>query len=131
MDFRFPRCGIADVWRHWWIGDSSRNIPPLRMLAIIDVRHLDTMALDEEEKHGRTGKNKGRRRLARKTLADLAYLMKFVADKVILRGKYEAEITLASVDRMFKSVVDCFGGARDSQKRWTSFVNDVRSKKIT
>lgn len=132
IDWRFPRCGVADLWRHWWIGDSVRQIPPLRMLSNIDVKHLDSIALDEEEQHGRTGKNKTRRRLARKTLADVIYLMRFVNDKVVSKGTYEAEITLASVDRMFKSVVDCFdNGARDSQKRWSSVVNDVRSKKIT
>ena len=30
IDWRFPRCGVADLWRHWWIGDSVRQRPPLR-----------------------------------------------------------------------------------------------------
>ena len=131
-DWRFPRCGIADVWRHWWIGDLIRMVPPLRFLTIIDVKHLDETPLDEEEKHGRRGKNKTRRRKARKTLTDLAYLMNFVKNKVVSRGKYEVEITIAAVDRMFQSVVDCFDiNERDTQKRWTTIVNDVRNKKVT
>jgi len=40
-DWRFPHCRVADLWRHWWIGDSVRNIPPLRLLNNFDVKHID------------------------------------------------------------------------------------------
>lgn len=131
MDWRFPRCGVADLWRHWWIGDSIRQIPPLRMIATQDVKHLDSFALDEEELHGRTGISRGQRRLARKTLNDIKFLMKFVHDKVVERGAYEIEINLANVDKMFLAVADCFDvKERDAQKRWSTVVHAVRSKKI-
>ena len=26
-DWRFPRVGVFDIWKHWWIGDSVRGIP--------------------------------------------------------------------------------------------------------
>lgn len=132
VNWRFPRCGVADLWRHWWIGDSVRQIPPLRMLSVGDVKHLDSFQLDEEEQHGRTGKNKTRRRMARKTLNDMNFLMKFVTDKVVSEGAYEEDKSTVSVDRMFQLVVNCFDiGARDAQKKWSTIVNDVRSKKIT
>ncbi|KAL7577312.1 hypothetical protein ACA910_002050 [Epithemia clementina (nom. ined.)] len=54
-DWRFPRVGVLDAWRHWWIGDSVRKIPPLRMLTSQDVKWLENVPLDEEELHGRTG----------------------------------------------------------------------------
>ena len=39
-DWIFPRCGVADLYRHdWWIGDSVRQIPPLKYLEKHDVSH--------------------------------------------------------------------------------------------
>jgi hypothetical protein len=131
-NWRWPRCGIADLWRHWWIGDSTRQIPPLRLLRIADVRHLDNAPLTEEEKHGRTGKHKEKRRPATKVLSDPNFLMKFIIQKVIELGKFEPGNTVAAVDRMFLAVVNCFDiKDRDAQKRWTSVVNGIRTKRIT
>ena len=31
-DWRFPRVGVSDMWNKWWIGDTVRGIPPLRMI---------------------------------------------------------------------------------------------------
>lgn len=130
-DWRFPRCGIADLWRHWWIGDNVRNIPPLRKLTIADVRHLDKVPLTEDEMHGRTGKHKLKRRTATKILSDLKFLMEFVHTKVVERGQFEATITVATVDKMFLAVLDCFDAKdRDAQKRWTTIVNGIRTKAI-
>jgi hypothetical protein len=131
-DWRFPRCGVSDLWRQWWIGDSVRSIPPLRNIKIEDVSHLDTVPLGEEEQHGRTGKHKDKRRQASKILSDMKKCMTFIHEKVVQRGKFEPEITLASVDRMFKAIVDCFDKKeRDAQKRWTSVLRDIHTKKIT
>ena len=44
-NWRFPRCGVADLWRHWMIGDTERQIPPLRFIDIHDIKHLDTIPL--------------------------------------------------------------------------------------
>jgi len=27
-DWCFPRCGVFDLWRQWWIGDLVRQVPP-------------------------------------------------------------------------------------------------------
>ena len=37
-DWRWPKCGVFDLWRQWWIGDNVRVIPPIRMLKILDVK---------------------------------------------------------------------------------------------
>ena len=58
VDWSFPRCGVADLWRQLLIGDPVRQIPPLKMLSNADAKRLDSIELNEEEKHGRTGKNK-------------------------------------------------------------------------
>jgi hypothetical protein len=132
-DWRFPRCGVADLWRHWWIGDSVRNIPPLRLLHHFDVKHIDSLPMGEDEEHGRTGVSKQKRRPARKILSDIKFLMGFITQKVKARGAFELEnLTVATVDSMFKAVADCFdNNDRDSQRRWRTVIHDVRSKKIT
>ena len=130
-DWRWPKCGVFDLWRQWWIGDNVRDIPPIRMLNFLDVKHLDAVPLSAEEMHGRTGKHKEKRRTATKVLCDLNFLMKFVHDKVVERGKFEQHITVASVDRMFLAVIDCFDlKDRDEQKRWSTVVNGIRTKNI-
>lgn len=57
-DWRFPRCGVSDLWRQWWIGDTVRQVPPLRLLDSQDVKHLDAIPVQDEEMHGRTGNSR-------------------------------------------------------------------------
>ena len=65
-------------------------------------------------------------------LCDLKFVMNFLHQKVIARGALETEITLATVDKMFKAVADCLVlGVRDAQKQWLSVVHDIRFKKVT
>ncbi|KAL7578168.1 hypothetical protein ACA910_012605 [Epithemia clementina (nom. ined.)] len=52
LDWRFPQIGMLDCWRHWWIGDNVRKVPPLWMLSKQDVKWLVHVHLSEEEKHG-------------------------------------------------------------------------------
>jgi len=61
VDWRFPRCGVFDLWRQWWIGDQVRQVPPLRLLTRDDVKFLNSVPLDEEEMHGRTGGKREKR----------------------------------------------------------------------
>jgi hypothetical protein len=129
VDWRFPRCGVFDLWRHWWIGDDSRKVPPLRVLSAVDFRHLVGVPIGEEEMHGRTGAHKGKRRDCRKTWHDMKFLMEFVHKRVLERGFIEREITPAAVDRMFMAVVGMFTTKeRDSQMRWMTVVHGVRRR---
>jgi len=57
-DWRFPRCGVFDLWQQWWIGDLVRQVSPLRYLSIKDMNHLDDVQVGPEEMHGQTGKRK-------------------------------------------------------------------------
>jgi hypothetical protein len=57
-DWRFPRCGILDFWRQWWVGDKMRNIPPLRRIRFSDVEHIDLRPLSNFELTRNAGPNK-------------------------------------------------------------------------
>jgi hypothetical protein len=129
QDWRFPRCGVFDLWRQWWIGDGNRKIPPLRILGPGDFKHLSGLPLGEEEMHGRTGPAREHRRDARKTWHDLKYLMEHVHQKVLAKGTMEAIINPSSVDRMFLSVAGTFTSKeRDSQMRWLTVVFRIRRR---
>jgi len=128
-DWRFPRCGVLDLWRQWWIGDSVRHIHPLRFVKIEDVQHLDRIPLDETEQHGRTGRFQGQRRAAKRTLCDLRFLMNWISNKVEEAGAKEEVITPSSVNRMFQAVSHFFSQAeRDGQKSWLTIVRAVRGR---
>jgi hypothetical protein len=128
-DWRFPRCGAFDLWRQWWIGDSVRNISPLRFVELPDLIHLDKIPLSDDELHGRRGQHKLARRPAKKTLSDMRKLMQIIQQKVEEGGFFCTEVTPESVDRMYRSVEDYFikftGKGRDSQKSWISVLGSI------
>jgi rubredoxin len=100
-DWRVPRCGVKDLWRQWWIGDTVRNIPPLRYIKNIDIKHLNNLPIGQEKSHHRPGKYGNRRRRASKTLSDMNYLMKQLTKMVEEANKMATIITIDSVDRMY------------------------------
>jgi hypothetical protein len=129
VDWRFPRAGVFDLWRQWWIGDGVRKVPPLKMLQVRDVDHLDGIPLDESELHGRTGKYANNRQAVRKTLNDMSFLMGYVTGLVEERGTLELVITPSAVDRMFNSVADAFSEKeRDAQIGWVTVMLAVRKR---
>jgi hypothetical protein len=131
-DWRFPRCGLSCLWRQWWIGDKSRDIPPLRFLENKDIDHIDSMELDEEEKKRRSGHNAEGRRLSRKNLNDMSYVMEFVKTKIMEREAFVEVITIDSVDQMYFAVAEIFDrNPRDDQKSWRTVVNHLRTGLIT
>ena len=130
LDWRFPRCNICELWRHWWIGNTVRNIPPLRCLEASDVNHLDHIELSEEELHGRTGNFRNQRRMARKTLCDMKFIMRYTLGKIEERNALPEQITPVTVDQMFHDVADLFNTSeRSAQIRWESVVRRVRRER--
>jgi len=128
-DWCFPRCGVFDLWRQWWIGDLVRQIPPLMYIDFKDVDHLDEVPVGEEEMHGRTGAKKASQRAVRKTLCNMKFLMRWVSYKVKEAGAKEEEATILSVDRMFQAVAHLFSmGTCDGQKKWITVVNTLCRK---
>ena len=130
IDWRFPRCGVQDLWRQWWIGDNIRQIPPLRFLESKDVKHLDKLPLEKEELHGRNGAHKENRREAVKVLSDMRCVMNYLTRRLESIGEFARVITASSVDRMFWKASDSlFMAERDGQKQWQTIVKVVRKKK--
>ena len=129
-DWRFPRCGVFDLWQQWWIGDQIRQIPPLKYITIEDVNHLKEVPLAEEEMHGRTGGTRECRREPSKLLSDMRFLMKWITDKVAASpGGIKREITISAVDCMFQVVTDEFSeGERNGQKKWLTVVRSLRKR---
>ena len=50
QDWRFPTCGLRQLWLKWNIGDTVNNIPPLRFLNVADLKHLDSLPIQNNEK---------------------------------------------------------------------------------
>ena len=107
-DWRFPRVGVSDMWNKWWIRDTVRGIPPLRMLTPQDIKFLDEVPLTEEEVHGRTGHHRYKQRPSRKTYSDLAFLMNYIMCKVQQASRLVNQITPTSVSNMFETAADEF-----------------------
>jgi isoleucyl-tRNA synthetase len=129
--WEFPRCGVRDFWRQWWIGDSIRQVSPLRFVKLPDVKHLDKRPIIEEERHGRRGKFKNSRRAARKVLCDMRYLIKFIRKKLEEKNMWFARheaITQRKVNSKFEAINSEFMvNQRDLQKSWVSVVRQLRA----
>jgi hypothetical protein len=127
IDWRFPRCSVFEMWRQWWIGDTVRNVPPLRYLQLADVKHIDDMELSVDELHGRKGRFRLQRRKSTKVLSDMKYLMEFIKRTLTARNAYRAETTIETVDEMYRSVSDLFhANPRTGQLNWLTAVNTLR-----
>jgi hypothetical protein len=131
QDWRSPRCGVFSLWRQWWIGDTVRQIPPLRFLQTKDIEHIDDIGLSTEEMHRRTGSLRERRRKASKYLSDMSYVMDVVKNTYLHRKPMPLVITYATIDAMFKEVVPVLVvNIRDDQKQWLTVVRQLRREKI-
>ena len=120
---------MQDLWRQWWVGDTVRQVPPLRLITTKDVGHLDKIPIQEEERHARTVTHKESRRPARKILSDIEFLMVYITDLVKANGTFEATITLSSVDRMYDSVsAQLLFNNRDVLKLWYSSVKEIHKR---
>jgi hypothetical protein len=129
LDWRFPRCGIRDLWRQWWIGDTTRGIPPLRKIQTKDVNFLDKLPLERTETHGRRGQYANKRRPARKTLNDLMYLMNHMTQLVEQNNAMAQVISEHTVSNMFAIVEPTLSEKeRDVQKNWATVYKLVRAR---
>ena len=125
--WRFPRCGVLDLWRQWNIGDTVRNIPPLRFLTHQDVKFVDKLPLDEEEQHARVGNHKESRRKSFRNLYDMRFLCGYIKRRCEEKGVYTAVHTIQTVDAMYREIEAEFSvRQRDAQKRWRTFVSQLQ-----
>ena len=128
--WRIPRCGVKDLWKQWWIGNTKENIPPLRVIKNIDIKHINDIPLSIDEMHRRTGKYAGRRRRQSKQLSDMNFLMRILTKYVKDSGHFEEIITLSSTERMYAVISDELNKkTRDLQKLWLTVAKDLRLRK--
>jgi hypothetical protein len=124
QQWRFPSCTPIQVWVQWLLGDTVNEVPPLKMLTGSDVVHLDGIPLPAGS----------RRRLARKTLCDLRFVMNVIERNVRRNGRWTDEHTLESVNGMFQTVATLFVLADDHTRhrrrtehlKWQTFVPNLR-----
>ena len=57
----------------------------------------------------------------------VALVMLYITDKVVAAGRLVDVITVALVVDMFSVVATEFGGARNSQKKWHTIVQEIRN----
>jgi hypothetical protein len=130
--WRFPKGNTLSLWRKWWTGNDRMQIPPLSLIDIKDVKHIDDLPLSEDEiKVKKPGPaNKHLRRKQSKNLADMRFLMRAITKLVEEKGSgIPNQISTSSVDRMFAEVSNHLViGARDEQKQWLSVVAELRRK---
>ena len=111
--------GPLVLWQQWLLGDFVQNIPPLKILTVKDVAHLDALPAQEGE----------RRREARKILADIRFLMNYIEEKVRETGQWTDNHNPTSVSQMYRSVEHLFAvdsSHRASQMKWRTAMNIIR-----
>ena len=128
IDWRIPRCSTMSLWRQWWTGDTDKNVPPIRSLNILDIKHLDNVPLSQFELTSRPGPTaRGGRRSQSRELSDVRFLMNYMTDLVKNDNAMADVITTNSVDMMFQAIAPkLVSGARHPQKLWSTVLKEVR-----
>jgi hypothetical protein len=127
----FPASGALHCWRHWNLGNRAEGTPPLKIMEINDVKHVDRLPLQENEK----------RRPARKTLCDLRFLMKFIEAKIRENGSWVDEHNYQTVTQMYTDVAEELvvrgddlredeGARRDGHMKWPTIVRLLCKKAL-
>jgi hypothetical protein len=106
-------------------------VTPLKVLTILDIKHVDLEPLTEVEKNRKVGPNRDNRRIATKFLSHMRFLCCFLTTVLTKLEKIEEVITLLSVDQMFEVLAHLIMEKdRASQKNWTSTVRELRRKEF-
>ena len=93
--WRFPCLGPFDMWLQGWLGDGQLNIPLLKILQGKDVVHLDCRVGHDSIKQLQK---------ARKTLADLKFLMTYLETNVKEKSHWVEHHAVATVVAMYHTV---------------------------
>ena len=131
-DFQFPKAGVADVWLRWNVGDSERQIPPLRMLNSTDYKFLDKVPKTTAEKRHFGGNTKERKRPASKTFSDMKFLCEFIEKQGRLKGYDPSNRSIENVNTIYQAVCpiifDDPKSDRETQLKWLTIRSRLRTK---
>jgi hypothetical protein len=135
LDWRFPDGNPMQLWMQWNIGDSSKQVPALRVLDVKDFAFLDNIPLSEEEqKHHKGRKNKDNtRRPSRKTYSEMKFFCRYVEEKAAEAGLDVNNQSVQNVQRMFEVATKEFrrlvGVRTREQGRCLTLVQKLQAKK--
>jgi hypothetical protein len=137
-DYHFPNSSTYDCFVQWNVGNSERQIPPLRTLFPKEFQFIDNMPKTESEKKDqRGGASKGNRRPARKTYADMKFLCNYIEAKASEAGVDTSDRSLENVRKMFDSAANelshtggtqRLGQSKSDQVKWNTMVQRLRKK---
>jgi len=132
-DFQFPNAGIFDCWVQWNVGNSARQIPPLRKLGPKEFRFLDNMPKTVTEKRSHRGKHFDKRRPSRKIFSDMKFICNYIESKASDAGVDTSDASEGNIRTMFEAAVKelIIPGERNNrvdQLKWRTMVFRVRKK---
>jgi hypothetical protein len=133
-DYQFPRCSTYDCWVQWNIGNSERQIPPLRTLFPKEFQFIDNKPKTASEKKGQRGPFKTNRRPARKIYADMKFVCNYIEAKASEAGVDTSDRSLENVRNMFEAATKELTNTGGTQSRrwdqckWTTMVQTIRKK---
>jgi hypothetical protein len=123
------RCGVHDSWRQWWIGDTERDIHPLKIVSLVDIKFVDEEPSTAVELARKVGPFRENRREATNFLSDMRFFCNFITRITTNLGKLADTITLSLVDSMFAVIAHLIlDKERAAQKNWTSAVWELQNK---
>ena len=131
-DFQFPKAGVADLWQRWNVGDTERQIPPLKTLIAEDFKFLDRIPKTDAEKQHTGGKHKDKKRPARKTYNEIKFVCKYIEEQGRLKGYDPSNRSIENVNSIYQAVspllFDDNNSARETQLKWLTIRTRLRKK---
>jgi hypothetical protein len=116
-DFQFPSGNAYDCWLQWNLGNAVRQIPPLRLVQLIEFqRVLDANPKADAETRARRGLHKGKKRPTRKTSCDMKYLCTYIEKKASEAGLDTSDRRLDNIRRMFEAAGNVGAGSANPRK---------------
>jgi hypothetical protein len=132
-DFQFPKAGIYDCWVQWNVGNSVRQIPPLRKPGPREFRFIDNIPKTVAEKRSQRGKHIDKRRPSRKIYSDMKFICNYIESMASAAGVDTSDVSPENVRKMYDAAVKelIIPGERNQrvdQLKWRMMVSRVRKK---
>ena len=130
-DFQFPSGNGFDCWLQWNVGNTTRQIPPLRLIQVTEFSGvLDGKPKTNAEKRSQRGLHVANRRASRKVFCDMKFLCKYIEKKAVEAGLYTSDRRLENILRMFEAAGEDIGlgsfNPRKGQLKWRTLVGKIR-----
>jgi hypothetical protein len=127
---------LYDCWIQWNVGNSERQIPPLRTLGPREFLFIENMPKTDAEKRWQRGKHIDKRWPSQKIFLDMKFLCNYIESKPSEAGVDSSDMGLYNVWKMFEAAVKELiipgkHNQRVDQLKWQMMVKRRVRKKIT